>query len=418
MVLVVAWISVIYYFLLKKSLTYGKSKMVKKSRAYAVAFFCLWSIVSCATEPNTVIKTIPVGDTPAGIAVTPNNLFAYVANNNNDSLPNGNTVSVINLTFNTLEQTISDSSFNEPYTVTINAAGTKAYVTNSFGTTVTIIDIATNTVLGTINGLNGPSGFVISSDGNFAYVNNYGAGGGSGTGTTVNVVNLNTNTIVGSPLTVGLAPAAMAITPDGAYVYVVSYVDGNLGTGTISIINTSDNSVRLNAITGFSGPFAIAITPDGKYAYVTNFGSNNFSPVGTTVSVVDLSSNTIVATITLGIQPSGIAITPDGSFAYVSNYSTVYNGAGFTDLTASQGTVSVIETKTNTVVSQIVGLGLSPDAIAISPNGQFAYVTNYSSNTVSIIALPSELYDINRLTPIYNLQLDRTLKKLNKAGLL
>ncbi len=190
--------------------------------------------------------------------------------------------------------------------------------------------------------------------GTHAYVNNYGGpdGVGSGNGTTVRVVDLNTNAIVGSPITVGLAPAAMAITPDGAYVYVVSYVDGNPGTGTISIIKTSDNSVQLNAITGFSGPFAIAITPNGKYAYVTNFGSNNFSPVGTTVSVVNLSSNTIVDTITLGIQPSGIAITPDGSFAYVSNYSTIYNGAGFTDLTASQGTVNIIDIQTNTVILQ------------------------------------------------------------------
>jgi DNA-binding beta-propeller fold protein YncE len=56
--------------------------------------------------------------------------------------------------------------------------------------------------------------------------------------------------------------------------------------------------------------------------------------VGTTVSVVDISSNTIVATIPVGIQPSGIAITPDGAYAYVSNYSTLYDGPNFTDLTA------------------------------------------------------------------------------------
>jgi YVTN family beta-propeller protein len=405
----------------QKSLTFwGKPKMKKKSKAYAIGFSFLWSAFSWAAEPNTVIATIPVGDTPAGIAVTPNNRFAYVANNNNDSIPNGDTVSVLNLTYNTLEQTISDSSFNQPYTVTINAAGTRAYVTNSNSTTVTIIDLNTNTVTGTIGGFDGPSGLVITPDDTHAYVNNYGGpppGVGSGSGTTVRVVDLNTNAIVGSPITVGLAPAALAITPDGAYVYVVNYVDGNQGTGTISIINTRDNSVWLNAITGFSGPFAIAITPNGKYAYVTNFGSNNFSPVGTTVSVVDVSSNTIVATITLGVQPSGVAITPDGSFAYVSNYSTVYNGPGFTDLTATQGTINIIDIQKNTVISPIIGVGFSPDTIAISPNGQFAYVTNYTSSTVSVIALPSGLYDINRLEPLYFLQLDKTKQKLREAGL-
>lgn len=393
--------------------------MLKKSKAWALGVLLLWSTSSCADETNAVIATIGVGDTPAGIAVTPNNLFAYVANNNNDSIPNGDSVSVLNLTYNTLQQTIHDSSFNQPYTVTINANGTKAYVTNSNSTTVTLIDLATNTVTGTIGGFDGPSGFVITPDGTHAYVNNYGGPGvGSGNGTTVRVVDLQTNAIVGSAITVGRAPAAMAITPDGAYVYVVSYVDGALGTGTISVIKTSDNSVQLNAITGFSGPFAIAITPNGKYAYVTNFGSNNFSPVGTTVSVVSIGSNAIVDTITLGIQPSGIAITPDGSFAYVSNYSTVYNGGGFTDLTSSQGTVNVIALQNNTLSASIIGgIGFSPDAIAISPNGQFAYVTNYSSNTVSVIALPSPLYNINRLTPHYTLQQNETVTKLNQAGL-
>ncbi len=388
-------------------------------RAWAVGFLLVWRAFSFADDSNVVIATIGVGDTPAGIAVTPDSLFAYVANNNNDGIPNGDSVSVLNLTFNTLQQTIHDSSFNEPYTVTINAAGTKAYVTNSNGATVTIIDIDSNAVIGTIGGFDGPSGFVITPDGKYAYVNNYGGPIlGSGNGTTVRIVDLNTNAIVGSPLTVGQAPAAMAITPDGKYVYVVSYVDGNLGTGTISIIRTSDNTVQLNAITGFSGPFAIAITPNGQYAYVANFGSNNFSPVGTTVSVVSISSNTIVDTITLGIQPSGVAITPDGSTVYVSNYSTIYNGPMFTDLTPSQGTVDVIKTKNNTVSSSIIGgIGFSPANITISPNGQFAYVSNYSSNNVSVIALPSPLYNINRLTPHYNLQRDETIIRLNQSGL-
>src|SRR3990167_6724591 len=99
----------------------------------------------CCTR---LIATIGVGDTPAGIAITPDGRFAYVANNNNDGIVGGDTVSVIDLATNTVIKTISDASFAEPYTVTINAAGTKAYITNSNGTTITIIDIATNTVSG------------------------------------------------------------------------------------------------------------------------------------------------------------------------------------------------------------------------------------------------------------------------------
>ena len=298
-----------------------------KSVVCAVILSLMCSTVMHAEQANTVVATINVGISPSGIVVTPNNLFAYVANNNNSGIVGADNVSILNLTKNTLETTINDVSFNEPYTVTINASGTKAYVTNSGSTTVTIVDIASNTVSGTITGFDGPSGFVISPDGTTAYVNNYGSAGGvgSGNGTTMRVVDLLSNTIINEPITVAQAPAAMAITPDGAFLYVACYVNGNPGTGVISVIQTTDNTV-VDTISGFFGPFAISITPNGEYAYVTNFGSNNFSPVGTTVNVVNLQSHAITATIALGTQPAGLAISPDGTLAYVSNYNTLYLG--------------------------------------------------------------------------------------------
>jgi len=341
------------------------------------------------TTPG-VVATINVGITPDGMAITPDSRFGYVANNNNYGLPGGDTVSVLDLKNNTLKQTISDSSFSEPFRIAINPAGTKAYVANSNSTTISIIDIATNTVTGVINGFDGPSGMVITSDGTTGYVNNYGGpeGVGSGNAITVRVVDLINNVIVGDPIVVGLAPAALALTPDNRFVYVVNYVNGNPGAGTMSVIQTSDNTV-VNNITGFSGPFSIAITPNGKYAYVTNFGSNDFSPIGTTVSVVKLSTNTIVATINLAIQPSGIAITPNGRFAYVTNYNTLYAGANFTKLTAGQGTVNIIDIEKNEVVPPTIAVGQGPNSVAIAPNGKHVYITNFTSNTVSVIALPT-----------------------------
>lgn len=333
---------------------------------------------------NLVIATIPVGDTPAGIAITSDNR-AYVANNNNDGIANGDSLSVIDLSTNTVIKTIHDASFNEPYTLTINPAGTIVYVTNSNSTTITKIDILSNNVIGVISGFDGPSGMVITPDGNRAYVNNYGGPGGvgSGNGTKVSVVNLSNDTIIES-ITVGLAPAALAITPDGKFVYVINYVDGNPLTGTTSIIDTNTNTV-VGTIEGFSGPFGIAITPNGKFAYVTNFGSNNFSPFGTTLSVIDLTTNQISATIKLGTQPAGIAITPNGKLAYATNYNTLYLGPNFTDLTAFQGTVNIIDIATNKVLSTVIIVGSSPSNIAISPNGKRAYVSDYSSNDVSVI---------------------------------
>lgn len=371
---------------------------MKKNLYYYL--FILFFFTANALEsfvPNPIIATIPVGFNPAGSAVTPDSRFVYIANNNNNSVPNGDAINVIEVATQRLFTTIHDASFNEPYTVTINAAGTIAYVTNSNGTTVTRIDITTNTVIGTITGFDGPSGFAILPNGTRAYVNNYGgpSGVGSGNGNTVRVVDLTTNAIIGPPIvlstTVPAAPAALAVTPNGQYVYVINYVDGNIGTGTISVIRTSDNTV-VNTISniGLSGPFAIAITPDGNFAYIANFGSNNFSPFGKTVSVINLNTNTLFATITIGVQPSGLAITPDGKYVYVSNYYTLYLGAGFTNLTAFQGTVNVIRTCDNQVMPTTLIVGSSPANIVITPNGYYAYVSNYTSDTVSVINLTVE----------------------------
>jgi YVTN family beta-propeller protein len=324
------------------------------------------------------------GVTPAGLAVTPDGNFLYVANNNNYTITGQDSVSVYDLQKQTLLTTITDSSFNQPYTITMNAAGTIAYVTNSNSSTITMISVATNSVIGLISGFDGPSGMAINPNGNLAYVNNYGYGGGvgSGNGHTISIVSLLSNSIVGT-INVNLAPAAVALSPNGMFLYSVNYVDGNNGTGTVNVIMTSNNTI-IATIPGFSGPFAIAINPAGTLACVTNFGSNNFTPFGTTVSILDLMANTISSTVTVGIQPSGIAIDAAGKFAYVSNYNTLYNGSA---LVPGAGSVQIINLATRQVLATMFTVGQSPNSIALSPSGNFGYVSNFTSNTVTVINL-------------------------------
>ena len=109
-----------------------------------------------------------------------------------------------------------------------------------------------------------------------------------------------------------------------------------------------------------------AATEAQTRAYVTNSQDN-------TVSVIDTATNTVVATVPVGVNPSGIAITPDGTRAYTAN--------GFT---GASNTVSVMETATNTVVATVT-VGVGPSWVAITPDGTRAYVTNSGSNTVSVI---------------------------------
>jgi len=223
------------------------------------------------------------------------------------------------------------------------------------------------------------------------YVNNYGAPGGlsSGFGNTVSVIDLNTENIIAT-IKVGLAPAAVDITPDGRYLYAANYTDGNEETGTISVISTKNNKV-ISLINGLSGPFSLSVTPNGKRLYVTNFGSNNFRPIGTSVSIIDTTYNNIIKTITLGIQPSGLAITPDGQYVLVSNYNTLYADfvppSTYNSLTPGEGTVNIIDATNEKLTSSVVVVGHSPANITISPNGKFAFVSNFTSNSVSMLSI-------------------------------
>jgi YVTN family beta-propeller protein len=146
------------------------------------------------------------------------------------------------------------------------------------------------------------------------------------------------------------APAGVAITPDGSFVYVA-----NNFSDDVSVIRTSDNTVVATVDVGHE-PALLAITPDGALVYVTNFGANTVSVIQTSDDPAD---DTVVATVDVGDFPTGVAITLDGSFVYVSN-SRSHN-------------VSVIRTSDNTVVAT-VDVGLFPEGVAASPDGSFVYV--------------------------------------------
>jgi YVTN family beta-propeller protein len=53
---------------------------------------------------------------------------------------------------------------------------------------------------------------------------------------------------------------------------------------------------------------------------------------------------------------------------------------------ASDGTVSVIATTTNTVVGSPITVGATPRGVAVTPDGSKVYVANQGSSTVSVIA--------------------------------
>jgi len=228
---------------------------------------------------------------------------------------------------------------------------------------VAVVSTATNTVMTNID-LKGAYQVAVTPNGKYAYVT------GSVTGSVfphvttyfVAVIDTASNKVTA---TINLEGAAtgIAITPDGEYVYVTeSDIINNEGVGVVSVIRTANNTVAARVIVG-SSPEAVAITPNGEYAYVLSDGTVT-SLGGTasngTASVINISNNTVMTVVIVEVGPQGVAITPNGEFAYVTNY--------------GNNSVSVINTATNTVSKTITGLSYPYD-VAISPNGEYALVT-------------------------------------------
>jgi YVTN family beta-propeller protein len=136
-----------------------------------------------------------------------------------------------------------------------------------------------------------------------------------------------------------------------------------LAPGLVSVINTASNTVVATVTVGVD-PFGVAVTPDGTHAYVTNLSSN-------TVSVIDTATNTVeAAAVAVGTEPIAVAVTPDGKHAYVANLSS--------------NNVSVIDTVANTVVAT-VPVAVGPIGVAVTPDGKHAYVANEGTGNVSVI---------------------------------
>ena len=92
---------------------------------------------------------------------------------------------------------------------------------------------------------------------------------------------------------------------------------------------------------------------------------------GPNATVFYLGNLSFGTNIDLGASAEGAALTPNGEYAYVTS--------------AANNTVAIISIPTNQVIKYIP-VGSSPRDVAITPNGQYVYVTNRLSNTTQVIS--------------------------------
>lgn len=155
------------------------------------------------------------------------------------------------------------------------------------------------------------------------------------------------------------SPTDLALTADGRWA-----VTANSTADSATLLNLASGAVVAETPVG-KRPFAVALTPDGKRALVTNWLSDS-------VSVLDISPTglRVARTILVGDEPRGVVCAPSGNRAYV--------------VLSGEDTVAVVDLKTGTVARRLP-VGVEPWHAALSPDGKRLAVGNARGQTVSII---------------------------------
>ncbi len=230
---------------------------------------------------------------PTGIAVSPDSKTAYVVLNNNDTLTK------IDLTATTPAEGPEVRVGNVPHSVIISRDGKTAYVSNEAGRIATASDFQEYS-----NGTNVvaeyPTGSVARG--------------------TVSVVDLATFTVTGS-ITTGHHPTGMAF-------WHKKLLVANTYDDTLSVIDTSSNEVERTIGLGLpisapgarkpiyaGGPNSIAVDEYGNFAFVALYNAN-------AIAVIDLteySGNALVGLIPVGYAPSSVLLDTVDNELIVAN---------------------------------------------------------------------------------------------------
>lgn len=184
----------------------------------------------------------------------------------------------------------------------------------------------------------------------------------------------------GKPIDVGPGPGAIALAPDGATAYVVDSGTPVHPVAYMVAVNLATGATGPPIATGAGprgGPMAIAITPDGRWIYVANAGWPEFP--GDTVLPINTSTGRPGRLIRVGSAPLWIAITPNGKWAYVANSGWGFAG-GRTGNRNGGFTVTPIDLSTN-VAGVPITVGPAPSVVAITPDGKWAYVADTGTAT-------------------------------------
>lgn len=158
-------------------------------------------------------------------------------------------------------------------------------------------------------------------------------------------------------INVGQSPAGIVSGTSHAYV-------ANRESDSVSIIDLATLEVAATVPVG-DAPFAIALSPDEAQVLVANVRSSD-------MSVIEARDPDAVGTIKTGSLPYGIGFSPSGDRIVVANQQS--------------GTVSIFA-RPGFELLHTVRIGAYPEGVAVSSDGRRAFIANWFSDDLSVVDL-------------------------------
>jgi YVTN family beta-propeller protein len=181
----------------------------------------------------------------------------------------------------------------------------------------------------------------------------------------------------------GANPVYALVSLDGTYLFVLTQGD-QVNPGALDIINVSSNAVVGTVPLGVQPNFAL-LDPNLNRLYVTNRGSNNVMVFD--ASNVNPAANPampLLGTTTVGSAPVSVAALPNGTKFYTAN-------SGSNDVTVASAT--------SFAVLKTVPVGQDPIFVASEPSSTKIYATNFTSNSISIIQTLNDTISMTLAAP-------------------
>lgn len=173
------------------------------------------------------------------------------------------------------------------------------------------------------------------------------------------VYNASTNALINT-INVGMMPAELTFSSDGTKAYVANGDDDN-----ITVINTATKAIITTIAVG-DNPVGAWTGSNGKM-YVDNED-------GQTISVIDVATDMVEETITLGFMPG------------IASYNSAKNELWVSDPMAGKVHYWTWDAGMNMWMhGSSFNTGAGAHAITFTSDGNTAYVTNQTANTVSVV---------------------------------